>query len=68
MKELNELYKSQKGNLMNSGIKLMNRNTFFFPQKKYFTKQIKTLKMNQTNSRAEELNKWDEECITEQWK
>ena len=32
-------------------------------QKEYFTKEIKILKRNQT-SRAEELNKWDKECIT----
>ena len=32
-------------------------------QKEYFTKGIEILKNNQTNFRAEEINKWGEKCI-----
>ena len=39
---------------MSSGIKINE-------QKEYFTKEIETIKENQTYSAAEELNKWDEE-------
>ena len=45
--------KSQKGNPVNSGIKLLKRCKF--------PKNTKILK-NRKNSEAEELNIWDEEC------
>lgn len=39
-------------------------NNKIIKQKEYFTKDIEILKKNnQTNSRAEEVNKWGEKCI-----
>ena len=56
MKEFNELQENPERQYHNFRNKINK-------QKECFTKEIEILKLNQTNSGAEELNKWHEECI-----
>lgn len=59
MKKFNEVQENSE----RQSNKLKNK----INEQEYFTKEIKTIKKNQTNSGDEE-NKWNEERIRKHWK